>query len=149
MKAIDGDVAAGTTVGASPALHRVQQQTERVSDWYTLDSPLKRCLGIAERPDKHTDDALYEELRVAGESDEKKALHVHKDREERHEYMKQQLQQQQQNWKGVFGSRAVSVSTSASNNRKSPPSYSNNITGMVDDNNTVVSNITNANDDNN
>ena len=57
--------------------------------------------------------------------------------------MKQQLQQQQQNWKGVFGSRAVSVSTSAPNNRKSPPLYSNNIiTGMVDDNNTVVSNIT-------
>ena len=65
LKAIDGDVAAGTIVGASPAtLHRVQQQTERVSDWYTLDFPLKRCLGIVKRPDKLTEDIRYEELRV-------------------------------------------------------------------------------------
>ena len=61
LKAIDGDDAAGTTVGALPVtLHRVQQQTKRVSDWYTLGSPLKRCLGIVKRPDKLTEDIRNE-----------------------------------------------------------------------------------------
>ena len=88
----------------------------------------------------------YEELRVAGESDETKALRVQKDRDEQNEYMKQQLQQQQQNWKGVFGSCAISVPTIGTNNNNNS---SINNTVAVDDNNTTVSNITDTdiNDD--
>ena len=68
------------------------------------------------------EDKLFKHLRREGESDETKALRMEKEKEEQH----RQLQQHQQQWKNFSWGKqnnVVSVSTGASQHRKSPPSY--------------------------
>ena len=132
----------------TPELKRIQQQ----SCFSTLKSPIWSALAMKQLDTTEEEDKLFEHLRQEGESDKTKALRMEKEKEERH----RPLQQHQQQWKNFSWGKqntVVSVSTGASQHRKSPPSYAitntNNSIGVVDDNNTVISNITDAVDDNN
>ena len=107
----------GEFVG-TPELKRIQQQ----SCFSTLKSPIRSALAMKQLDTIEEEDKLFEELRREGENDETKALQMEKEKEERH----RQLQQHQQQWKNFSWGKqndVVSVSTGASQNRKSPLSY--------------------------